>query len=260
MPEDHRVLSPPPFDVVTFNVRNGLGVDGANSWPWRRRAAAEVLRTLDADLYGLQEAHGFQLRYLQRRLPGYRSVGAGRGRGRRGERCPVLARSVRFELIEHQTYWYGEDRQGSQRLPGASAPRIATIARYRDRLAERTLRVANTHLDEHHADNRARSAAQLAAWLDGDEPTVLLGDLNTGTETAVFDALRTTGLHPVLEPGHASTAHGYRSDPAGPHLDHILVTDHLRASDAAVEELRPGGRFPSDHHPVRARLRWRHPI
>lgn len=247
----------PPFEVVTFNVRHGWAWDGRNCWPCRRRALVAALAELDADLLGLQEPLGFQLRYLQRHVPGYRSVGQGRGGGRRGERCPVLARSTRYELIEDHTVWYGEviDRPG--RLPGASAPRIATIARYRDRPAGRTLRVVSTHLDEHHAPHRARSAAQLAGWLDGDEPTVVLADLNTGSEPAVFDALGAAGLRPALAPGSASTVHGFDAGHRGPHLDHILVSAHLHVSEAAVAELRPSGRFPSDHHAVRALLRWR---
>lgn len=252
--------------MVTFNLRNGWSFDGRHSWLRRRAAAAAALRRLDADIVGLQEAYGFQLRFLQRQVPGYRSVGAGRKGGGRGERCPLLARTARFELLEDQTVWYGDEPGRPHALPGASAPRIATIARYRDRLNGRDLRVACTHLDEHHAGNRARSAAQLAELLRAEDAAIVVGDLNTDTEAEVFDALAAAGLRPVVPPGSQRTVHGYRpavTPSAGPggHLDHILVNAALRVGRVTVDDtLHPDtfhtDRYASDHWPVRAELRW----
>ncbi len=266
LPSPPSGLTAPPFSVVTFNLRNGLSYDGCHSWPRRRAAAVATLRRLDADIVGLQECYGFQLRHLQRRAPGYRSVGAGRRGGGRGERCPLLARTERFELIENHTMWYGDEPDRPTRLPEASAPRIATVARYRDRHNGRLLRVACTHLDEHHAANRARSATQLADRLCGDEATVVLGDLNTGSEPAVFDALAAVGLRPVAKPGSQHTVHGYRPGQTGAHLDHILVSPGLHVGEVAVDDTLHGrqrfvdrlraDRYASDHWPVRAVLRW----
>lgn len=131
--------------------------------------------------------------------------------------------------------WYGDEPDRPTRLPEASAPRIATVARYRDRRDNGRLRVACTHLDEHHAANRARSATQLADRLCGDEATVVLGDLNTGSEPAVFDALAAVGLRPAAETGFAA----HRADRPGlstgcSHLDHILVSPGLHVGEVVV--------------------------
>ncbi|MEJ7721431.1 MAG: endonuclease/exonuclease/phosphatase family protein [Ilumatobacteraceae bacterium] len=114
--------------VATFNIRNGLAWDGRNSWPLRRRATAKALAALDADIVGLQEVYGFQRRYLLGRVPGYRAVGKGRRNGRRGEQCPILVRDP-VAIDADWTRWFGDEPEHpGSRLPGASFPRIATMA------------------------------------------------------------------------------------------------------------------------------------
>lgn len=243
--------------VATFNIRNGLGCDGRYSWPLRRRSTAAMIRYLDADAVGLQEAYRWQLRYLLRHVDGYESRGEGRSRRRRGEACPVLSRRSRLEVTGHWTRWFGPDpdRPGS-RLPGAGFPRLATRVRVRDRATDRHLEVVNTHLDEHRGENRAAAATQLAAWLASDRPTVLVGDLNTtDDDEAVFGPLRGAGLRSVLPPGSPGTTHQFRGGTGGRRIDHVLVSSHFEVVDAAVVADHPGDPLPSDHWPVRAVLR-----
>src|SRR5829696_4719656 len=122
---DHRygrpVAEPLALRVVSCNLRYARAVDGWNSWPFRRRATAAVLRDLAPDVAGLQEAYVCQERYLVRALGGYGSVGEGRASGDQGERCPVLHRSAALRLRANRTRWYGDDpdRPGTT-LPGAS--------------------------------------------------------------------------------------------------------------------------------------------
>ena len=66
---------------MTFNIRNGRGVDGRNLWWLRRRATAAVVAGERPDIAGLQEVYRFQLRYLAKRLGGYDLVGVGRNDG-----------------------------------------------------------------------------------------------------------------------------------------------------------------------------------
>lgn len=239
--------------VATFNVRTGLAYDRANSWPLRRRSTAALLRRLDADVVGLQEAHRFQLRYLSRAVPGYDTRGEGRSPGGSGgEHCPVLTRRSRLQVVSAWTRWFGDhpDRPGG-RLPHASFPRIATGVRLHDPVAGIDFDVVNTHLDEHRADNRARSSAQLASWLSPDHPTVVLGDLNTtADDEAVMGPLAGAGLVPALRSPAGGSTHGFTGRVDGPLIDHILVSRHWEVTQAAVVAARTGWRLPSDHWPV----------
>lgn len=245
-----------PLVVATFNVRNARAFDGWNSWPFRRRTTAAALASLGADVVGLQEAYRRQLGFLATHaLEGYAVVGEGRDGGHRGEHCPLAARRARLDLVHHSTRWFGvpDDRPG--RLPGARFARIATVARYVDRTVAATLAVVNVHLDAEHAHLRVRSAEQLVGWLPDADGVVVLGDFNTD-DAAVLGPLRAAGLRDALPPEAPGTAPGFRARSDGARLDHVLVGGRLDVVAAAVVRVRPGGRMPSDHWPVRAELSW----
>lgn len=243
--------------VLTFNVRNGLAPDGRHLWWRRRRAAAAVLADLDADVVGLQEAFVFQGRWLHRHLPDHVLVGEGRRGGWRGEHNAVLVRRSAFTVVDATTRWYGDrpDRPGT-RLPGASFPRIATIVRLAPTGGGPEVTVANTHLDEHLDANRLAAADQLVGWL-GDGPTVVLGDLNAGPDSAPLERLRAAGLVDALPADAGGTSHDFTGRTDGRRIDHVLVSAHWEVTAARVVTDRPGGRLPSDHWPVVAELRLR---
>ena len=240
--------------VATFNIRNGRALDGRNSWPFRRAATVDTIRQLDADVLGLQEVHGFQLRLLRRRLPDFCLVGEGRSARGRNERCPLVVRRAILDVVEWRTRWYGEERGG--RLAGATFPRIATVARLRHRSTGVELDVVNTHLDEHSPENRERSAAELTSWLSAARPTVVVGDFNSAEDDVPLAILRESGLLPVLATGAPGTSHGFSGRVDGPRIDHILVSGHWQAGHAEVMT-SSAARLSSDHWPVVATLRIR---
>ena len=186
--------------VATFNIRNGIALDGLDSWPFRRRAAAAAVARLDLDLAGLQEVYGFQQRFLLRRLPGYAATGAGRTDGRgRGERCAVLYRRARLALDDSITRWFSDTPES----PGSTSwgnrlPRIVTMARFIDRESGRRFGLANCHLEGSPATARHRSAAALVAWLEPGLPWIVLGDFNAEPDDAAVQTLLAAGLRDVF--------------------------------------------------------------
>jgi endonuclease/exonuclease/phosphatase family metal-dependent hydrolase len=243
--------------VASFNIRNGRAFDGRHSWPLRRWATLAAVEALDADVIGLQEAFGFQLRWLARRLPGYEVHGdVGRDDGRRGERCPVLVRRGATTVSGCRTRWYGEtpDRPGT-RMGGAHFPRLATLCRVTGPGPEDPVQLVNTHLDSAVAANRDRSVAQLLGWLDLAEPCVVLGDLNAPPGAPPLRRLEEAGLRSALAADAAGTAHNFTGRLDGPRIDHVLVSSHWDVVAAEVVADRAGCLLPSDHWPVRADLR-----
>ncbi len=253
---------PAPLRAASFNIRNGLALDGADSWPFRAKACAQAIAGLDADLVCLQEVYGFQLRRLLRRLPGYAAAGAPRDDGRRrGERCCVLYRPRRLRLRRAETRWYSDtpDVPGSCGW-GAAMPRIATICRFRDWGAGSEFGAVSTHWDGASAESRRRSAAALLSWLDPALPWIVAGDLNATAGTPAVTRLLAGGLRDTLaelgERGpQAATHHAWDGSTSGTRIDFVLVTDEWRVEAAAIRHDRPGGRLPSDHWPVVADLR-----
>jgi endonuclease/exonuclease/phosphatase family metal-dependent hydrolase len=236
--------------VATFNIRNGMAWDGRHAWPFRRRATAAVLRALDADVVGLQEAYGFQARSLRNQLEGYGVTGDGRSARRRGERCCVVWRRAALDLISSETRWYGtEPARAGTKLPHASFPRVATITTFAPTGGGPALTFVNTHLDEHLEANRVAAAEQLVAWLD-DGPTIVVGDLNAGPDSRVVATLEAAGLRSALGPEAPGTSHDFTGRIDGRRLDHVLVSHHCTVAGARVVTDRPGGCLASDHWPV----------
>ena len=250
-----------PLRVASFNLRSGLAVDGMHSWPLRRRAAVAAIASLGADLVGLQEVHGFQQRSLLRQLRVYAAVGAPRGDGRRrGERCPVLYRSVRFQLDEQVTRWFSDtpDVPGSLGW-GNEVPRIATLAELRERHSGRRFGLANAHWDGASAAARLRSAEALLSWLDPALPWIVTGDLNATADDPAVHLLIRGGLRDALAALPArgegvATHHQFRGVTSGTRIDYVLVSEQWEIVEAAVEHPRPHGRLASDHWPVTATL------
>ena len=241
--------------VATFNIRNGRAFDGWNSWPFRRRATLRMIEELDADIIGLQEAYRFQLRWLERHLPGYVVLsGAGRSGGHRGEMCPILLRRDFATPERVTTRWYGAtpDLPGG-RLPGASFPRIATLAVLRPTTTASTVQIANTHLDETRAANRVASADQLDGWMEPAVPHLVLGDMNAPLGSQALERLLARGRQSALEPADGGTAHGFLGGRDGPQIDHIFFSPHWTLQSAVVAATSTG-RLGSDHWPVVAEL------
>nr|MBA2624017.1 endonuclease/exonuclease/phosphatase family protein [Acidimicrobiia bacterium] len=216
------------------------------------------LERLDADVAGLQEAYRCQERYLGRQLPEHSSVSRGRDANDRGERCPVLYRTARFQLDGAVVRWFSDepDVPGS-RLPNASFPRIATLVELTDRASGRRFGVANTHLDERQRPNRVRSAELLASWLRPGIPWVVTGDLNAEPDAKPLRVLQAHGLQSVLPDDAGGTNHDFTGRTDGRRIDHILVSDEWEVAAAEVDHHRPNGRLPSDHWPIVADLRLR---
>ena len=242
--------------VATWNVRNGLALDGWDSWPFRRRAARTALTGLGADVVGLQEVYGWQLRSLRRALPDHAAVGRGRDADGGGERCTLLV-GPGLRIVRHRTLWcsYTPSVAGS-RLPGATHPRVVTVAELELPCARR-FGVAVAHLDQRHGVHRLRSVELLLGWLDPALQWVVLGDLNAGPASPPLRRLRAGGLTSVLPSGAGGTAHRFGGGEDGPRIDHVLVGGPWEVAGAHIAHPRPGGRLASDHWPVVADLRLR---
>ncbi len=244
--------------IATFNIRNSRGTELQHLWWRRRRAVLDVVHGLEADVLGVQEAYRCQYRWLARRLgPGWDHHGVGRTDGRRrGEHCPVFCRAERAVLTGRETRWFGDQpHTPGTRLPGATFPRIATKVTIRLVGEDRIVHVVNTHLDEHHAENRVAAMSQIREWVAPlDDPTIVLGDLNDGLESDELSVLLDAGFRSALPAGSGGTNHDYTGSAEGTQIDHVLVDESWLVSDAWIDTTRPGGRLASDHWPVVADL------
>jgi len=259
-----RLRPPAHLRIATFNIRTGLAWDGRHSWPFRAGACAAAIAGLSADVVGLQEVHTFQERGLARRLPGYAGAGAGRSDGRdRGERCTVAYLTSRLRLDAWTVRWFSTTPWApGSRSWGNPIARIVTLCRFSDLRTGDRFGVANAHWDGASPASRLRSAEALLGWLDPELPWIVLGDLNaTAGDPAVArlvaGGLRDTLAHLGARGPQAATHHHWDGSTDGTRIDYVLVDQHWDVSDARIDHTRPGGRLPSDHWPVLAKVALR---
>jgi endonuclease/exonuclease/phosphatase family metal-dependent hydrolase len=268
-----------PLAVVSFNIRYGTAEDGENHWTRRRDALFALLRELEADLVGLQEALDFQIAEILAAMPRYAAVGVGRDDGGgAGELSAILFDRERLRVASSGTFWFSDTPAvAGSRSWGNTIPRIATWARFVDRDGSAFWHY-NVHLDHRSQPSRERSTAllaeRIAARAPAGEPVLVTGDFNAGEDNAAMTTLLgvgpstpgvpvTTGPHfldtfRVLHPavGGVGTFSGFEPERTdGPKIDYVLVQPGAEVLDAAIVRWNREGRTPSDHFPVSARVR-----
>ncbi|MCB9878941.1 MAG: endonuclease/exonuclease/phosphatase family protein [Planctomycetes bacterium] len=259
----------PAVEIGTFNIRYDNPGDGDNAWPRRRAMVADVLR--EGDLWGLQEVLPQQVAALREDLPEFGMVVRSRDRDpHKGEACPILFRTARWSLdeLDHGTFWLAEtpDTAGSQSWD-AALPRIATYARLIDASNGRGLYVFNVHLDHRGPRARLESCKLLArriAARQQPDPVVVLGDFNAGPTSPPLRALLADATIGVVDAWRSAHPHaeergtfsGWGESLGERRIDHVLPGPGLVVAACEIDERRPNGRWPSDHAPVRAMLRF----
>ncbi|MGC8743316.1 MAG: endonuclease/exonuclease/phosphatase family protein [Verrucomicrobiia bacterium] len=261
-----------PIKVMSFNIRYGDAKDGTNGWQFRKELVLQTIKVFDPDLLGMQEVLYYQGEYLRTNLPAYGFYGVGREDGvRKGEFAPVLYKTNRFEAIKTGHFWLSETPEvAGSKSWDSSLPRICTYVLLKDKVANRTILYANTHLDHIGKVARAESAKLIRkkfAEFEEKYPVILTGDFNATEDTDTYKNLIESGnkkwidsfrvIHFVKTPYEASF-HGWKGGWSGERIDWILHTPDLTTVNSMIDYTSDEGRHPSDHYPVEAVIRYSH--
>ena len=265
----------PTLKILTFNIRYANGGDGANAWPLRRDLVFGVLRAQAPDSAGLQEALLVQVQDLAAGLPEYRRIGVGRDDGvNAGEFSAILYRAARFDVAASGTFWFSDtpDVPGSSSWGNASI-RICTWGRLVERATGRAYYHFNVHLDNVSQPANEKSVQllmrRIAARQVTTDPFLVTGDFNSDesqpavrymTGAASLDGMPNpiplVDTFRVLHPAATDvlTFHDFQGGTAGGKIDFIFMGPGESALTAEIDHTQVGGRFPSDHYPVAARI------
>lgn len=233
--------SNPELVVATYNIRHGRGMD--NRVALERTAA--VLRTLDADIIGLQEVDSMVNRSnrtdeaailggvlgMQHRFAAFMDYDGGRYGMAILSRHPIVSsRAIA--------------------LPEGEEPRVALAVVIEPPEGERITAI-NVHFDWVENDGaRVRQARALAAVLDTlTGPWLLMGDFNDGPSSRTLRTFEDL-VQPLTKPGDSS--YTFPSTTPTKEIDHIFVSRsagwRLRGTRVVEDSVA------SDHRPVVA---WR---
>ncbi len=268
--DDPRPPGPVALDAMTFNIRTSAIPDGRDSWEFRKELVAETIRSALPQIVGMQEALAEQIEYLEEVLPEYRWIGVDRGlNGGMGlsEATPIFYRFAELVPIESGTFWLGNPPSApySGGQGGRGGSRIVTWARFHHIRSARQIWVYNTHFSpregQAHVDAMARINERVASVPPG-STVLVLGDFNAAAGwSETWRAATSTGLRDAWDlaaerRGPAQTFGGFgppEDDSLG-RIDWILVGGSVEVAFVETILHNAGGRYPSDHYPVRATL------
>lgn len=281
---DTQPASEPNLVVMTFNLRYGTANDGENIWANRQDMVCDVLRTHAPDIVGVQEALRFQLDDIRAALPQYAEIGCGRDDGKtKGEYSAILYRKDRLDVNDSGTFWLSDtpDVPGSITW-GNACTRLCTWGRFIEKNSGKAFYHFNTHLDHVSQFSRDKAIVLIAQHIRDrahPDPVILTGDFNTGENNSVVRYLKGEQELPAAGDGMAKnptvlvdtfrvrhpdatetgTFNGFKGNRSGDKIDYILTLPGVNVLSAEILHDNKDNRYPSDHFPVMAVIRFTNP-
>ena len=254
--------------VGTCNVRYpNKGDDKAgNGWEARKADLMALLRTLDMDVFGVQEIHDDikpykQVSDMREGLKEWTFVDD------YGVTTAAAYRRSRLDLEKKGVFWLSETPDVPRSLGwGAANIRPCLWMILKDKVTGRRFCFINTHTD--HRSGKARIEGvklimeRMKTFSEG-LPIVFVGDHNCGPATEPSIEVRkhlkdARDIAEVKDPGPINTFHnwGKIKGVVWRRCDYIYVSDGIRVLDFVThDDRRPGmDRYPTDHYPLTATI------
>ncbi|MFV9425301.1 endonuclease/exonuclease/phosphatase family protein [Microbacterium sp. S1037] len=262
-------VTAPDLHVMSFNIRrrfDRITWPPADRWPMRKQRLRTFLGARRPHLLGSQEAMPDQASWVQASLGSqYGRIGLGRGKNREGEGTPLFYDRDRIEVEDWEQVMLSDtpDVPGSTGW-GNTIPRVAVVARLRDRATDARFTFVNTHFDAFSRRARRRSATWLHDLVARRElPLVFTADVNAHIRSAELAGMFADGLlvdtwsyAPARRTAEWGTFNNYAAPRVGARrIDALLVTPDVGVRAVGIDPRPTGTQWPSDHLPVEAVLR-----
>ena len=249
--------------VMSYNIRMGVAKDGTNSWEYRYPATALMLQDQMPDVFGVQEAFEFQVRFIEDNFADYDSVGVGRDNGKsEGEFMSIFWNKKTVKMVKWGTFWLSETPEKPSKGWDAKCKRTATWALMKDKKTGKHFYYVNTHLDHRGSEARRQGLNLIVSRIDEINqkgyPMVLTGDFNMKPDDAAL-----TGLEQRMQSARKiapktdnhATLNLWGKGKADMVIDYIYVSGLSACPEYhTVNEKYGQWKYISDHYPVYAKL------
>ena len=249
--------------VMSYNIRMGVAKDGTNSWEYRYPATALMLQDQMPDVFGVQEAFEFQIRFIEDNFADYDSVGVGRDNGKsEGEFMSIFWNKKTVKMVKWGTFWLSETPEKPSKGWDAACKRTATWALMKDKKTGKHFYYVNTHLDHRGSEARRQGLNLIVSRIDEINqkgyPMVLTGDFNMKPDDAAL-----TGLEQKMQSARKiapktdnhATLNLWGKGKADMVIDYIYVTGFSACPEYhTITEKYGAWKYVSDHYPIYAKL------
>ncbi|MHA1793525.1 MAG: endonuclease/exonuclease/phosphatase family protein [Promethearchaeota archaeon] len=263
------------LSVMSFNIRYLNSKDVDNHWDNRKAAVVEIIKKVDPDIFGIQEAYISQVRYLAENLEGYSWIGVGRDDGRSGGEHAAVFFKDKFEITGGSTFWLSDTPDVPSNTWNNACIRIATWGKFK--MGEdpgEDLLFFNVHLDHRNKHARILSAKLILdkiKEINGGARVVIVGDFNAPrnekTLLILKDGISGMKLLDAHDEWIAMGHHGildytwhdfhWKKRPLSLQfrdrlIDHVFFNDKMILKHYKIVDEKINGVMPSDHFPVHA--------
>ena len=247
--------------VISYNIRMGAAKDGTNSWEYRYPASAMMITDQAPDVFGVQEAYDYQVKYLNDYCKGYKSVGVGRENGKtKGEHMSIFYNTKNISRLKWGTYWLSETPETPSMGWDAACKRTATWTLMKDKRTGRKFYYVNTHLD--HVGKEAQKnglkliVERIKAMNKEGYPMILTGDFNVTPDNPVLedlDKMMISARKSAVKTDNGDTFNGWGKSKGV--IDYIYYSGFSTCTTFEVIRKPYMERtYISDHYPVKATL------
>ncbi len=251
-------VKPETIRIMSYNIRLSLVDDGEHNWNIRKPASVEMVKTLQPDVFGVQEPVWEQINFLLDSLPAYAKLGVAREDGDSlGEFSAIFYLKDKFEVLREGNFWLSETPDVPSLGWDAAYKRIVTWGAFKNKETENIFYIFNTHFDHLGKVARQESACLLIdriREITVDAPVIFItGDFNATIDDPLFEPVKAHFLDARQEApltDTLSTYNGWGSYNGAP-IDHIFYRGAEALSYRTVTD-DFGVPYVSDHYPVLA--------
>jgi endonuclease/exonuclease/phosphatase family metal-dependent hydrolase len=256
------------LSILTYNLRYDTESDGENQWSNRKDFLVSQLNFYQPDVFGTQEGLLHQLHDIREGLADYKFIGKGRDQGGdEGEFSAIFYNLYTLNLLSENTFWLSETPEVPSKGWDAAIKRVCTHALFETRSDGKKFYVFNTHLDHMGEEARKQSVLLLLRKISEINstglPVVLMGDFNLEPDhgSIVKLSAEMEDVHLTAGPsvfGPKGTFNEFDvSLPATRRIDYLFLSPQdFKVLRYAILTATREGRFPSDHFPVYAELKF----
>lgn len=249
--------------VMSYNIRLGTAKDGTNSWEYRYPATALMLQDQKPDVFGVQEAFDFQIKFIEENFKDYDCVGVGRDNGKsEGEHMSIFWNKKNVKMLKWGTFWLSETPEKPSKGWDAKCKRTATWALMKDKKTGKHFYYVNTHLDHRGSEARRQGLNLIVSRIDEINPKgypmVLTGDFNMKPDDAALAGLeqRMQSARKIApKTDNHATLNLWGKGKADMVIDYIYVSGFSACPEYhTITEKYGTWKYVSDHYPIYAKL------
>ncbi len=255
------------IDVISYNIRYDNPDDASNNWDNRKEFLISQLNFYNPDVFGIQEGLIHQIKEMDKGLEDYTYFGVGRDHGdERGEHTAIFYNKKRMKLLEESTFWLSLTPDKPSKGWDAALPRTCTYGIFQNKSDGTKFMVFNTHFDHVGVKAREESSKLILEKIKElnikNLPVVLMGDFNLESDSPGVQVILDEMADAHIAAGNNAfgpkgTFNGFEfNKPVERRIDYIFVSDNFEVLKSAILSDSKDTRYPSDHLPVFARLKY----